>query len=175
MTKDNSMRKLLADKVRQWMQRVPEADTQAKLAARAKMSQSSIHRVVKMDTEPELATANKLASAFGISISQLLADEDDASSQAPFDLQRYNRLPASEKEKIRAFAEFVMGTYEAGRDAAGEPDTITVKIPATEDERAVVKRVAQRHLTTDSLSDHETKSQPAASPPDKRRRKGNNH
>ncbi|MBY4866765.1 helix-turn-helix transcriptional regulator [Burkholderia anthina] len=158
MSKDFSMRKLLADKVRLWMGRVPAADTQAKLAERAKMSQSSIHRVLNLGTEPELSTAYKLASAFGISIAQLLDDEDgrEGISALPIDPKRFAGLPASEKEKIRAFAEFVMATYEASKDSAGRLTTVSETIPATCDEQTLVKGVAQRDLTTDTLSENET-------------------
>ncbi|MGN7985160.1 helix-turn-helix domain-containing protein [Burkholderia sp. 22313] len=162
MGKDISMRKLLADKVRLWMGRVPAADTQAKLATRAKMSQSSIHRVLHLDTEPELATAYKLASAFGISIAQLLGEDDcEGASTLPVDPQRFARLPASEKQKIQAFAEFVMATYESSTGGADELKSMSESIPATDDERSLVERVAQRDLTTDTLSEHETNSQPA--------------
>jgi transcriptional regulator with XRE-family HTH domain len=158
MTKDTSMRKLLADKVRLWMTRVPEADTQAKLAVRAKMSQSSVHRVLFMDTEPELATAHKLAAAFGITVSELLADEDGGSSLAtlPFDIRRYAAMPLAEREKIRAFAEFVIATHEASTRSATALETVSATIEATPKERALVGRVAQRNLTMDTLSEHET-------------------
>ncbi|APZ19431.1 hypothetical protein SY87_16155 [Burkholderia pseudomallei] len=162
MSKDLSMRKFLADKVRLWMGRVPAADTQAKLAARAKMSQSSIHRVLHQDTEPELTTAYKLASAFGISIAQLLDDSDaEGIAALPVDPKRFARLPASEKEKIRAFAEFVVAAYEASTGGADELKSLSETIPAKDDERSLVERVAQRDLTTDTLSEHETNSQPA--------------
>jgi transcriptional regulator with XRE-family HTH domain len=158
MKKDTSMRKLLADKVRLWMTRVPEADTQAKLAVRAKMSQSSVHRVLFMDTEPELATAHKLAEAFGISVSELLADEDAKAPHAapPFDMKRYAAMPLAEQEKIKAFAEFVIATHEASAQPAAALATVSATIEATPEERALVGRVAQRNLTTDTLSPHET-------------------
>jgi transcriptional regulator with XRE-family HTH domain len=112
--KTKSMRKLLAENVRRWMVRVPAVDTQAKLAVRAGMSQSSVHRVLYEDTEPELETAYKLARAIGISVSDLLRD-DKGATIAPFDLERYAALPDVEKEKIRAFAEFVMASHESSR------------------------------------------------------------
>ncbi|MBR7961403.1 helix-turn-helix transcriptional regulator [Burkholderia vietnamiensis] len=165
MSKDISMRKLLADRVRLWMGRVPAADTQAKLATRAKMSQSSIHRVLNLGTEPELATAYKLASAFGISIAQLLEEDDQGGTGTlPIDPKRFARLPVSERAKIQAFAEFVMATYETSTGVAGEPEAVSETIPASADERALVERVAQRDLTTDTLSEHETNNQTARKP-----------
>ena len=89
MIKNDAMRKLLADKVRLWMARVPEAGTQAKLAVRAKMSQSSIHRILMLGTEPELATAYKMASAFGITVSlrlRLRGVDDNRLSMEMFEL-----------------------------------------------------------------------------------------
>lgn len=154
MTKAKSMRALLAERTRVWMARVPEAETQAKLSALAGMSQSSIHRVLFQDTEPELDTAFKLASAFGITVSELLAEDDAMTgSKLPFDVARYQRLPDAEKEKIKAFAEFVMATHEASNKP---PKTISATINATSDEKALALRVAQRNLTTDTLSTHET-------------------
>lgn len=170
MAKDTSMRKLLADKVRLWMTRVPEADTQAKLAVRAKMSQSSVHRVLFMDTEPELATVHKLAAAFGIGVSELLADEDAeaASGAMPFDVKAYAALPHAEREKIRAFAEFVMATHAASQQAGAPLETVSATIEATPEERDLVGRVAQRNLTTDTLSAHETSKDQHQKPPSKR-------
>ncbi|MFM0647256.1 helix-turn-helix transcriptional regulator [Paraburkholderia bryophila] len=170
MTKDSSMRKLLADKVRLWMTRAPEADTQAKLAARAKMSQSSVHRVLFMDTEPELATAHKLAAAFGITVSELLADETAESMQValPFEAKRYAALPPAEREKIRAFAEFVIATHEASTRPALALETVSETIEAKPEERAMVERVAQRNLTTDTLSTHETSKDKQKKPANKR-------
>ncbi|MFL9899039.1 helix-turn-helix transcriptional regulator [Paraburkholderia fungorum] len=158
MTKDTSMRKLLADKVRLWMTRVPAADTQAKLAVRAGMSQSSVHRVLFMDTEPELATAHKLAAAFGITVSELLADDEVEApiGALPFDVTRYSALPPGEREKIKAFAEFVIATHEASSQPATTLNTLSTTIEATPEEQALVGRVAQRNLTTDTLSEYET-------------------
>lgn len=156
MKKDQSMRKLLADKVRLWMTRVPAADTQAKLSAKAGMSQSSVHRVLNLDTEPELITAYKLARAFGVTVAQLLSEDDQASGSTPFDLERYARLPDGEKEKIKAFANFVFATHEMGLEGGQEPAILSETIAATNDERALVSRVAQRNLNTDTLSEHET-------------------
>jgi transcriptional regulator with XRE-family HTH domain len=153
MTKEKSMRALLAERTRVWMARVPEAGTQAKLSARAGMSQSSIHRVLFQTTEPELDTAFKLASAFGITVSELLSEEDMPAGVAlPFDIDRYRALPESEKEKIKAFAEFVMATHEVGDRP---PSIVAETIHATPEEKALTRRVAQRNLTTDTLSTHE--------------------
>ena len=166
MTKEKSMRALLAEKTRSWMARVPEAGTQAKLSARAGMSQSSIHRVLFQDTEPELDTAYKLASAFGITVSKLLADDESIDqAQLPFDMDRYQKLPEAEKEKIKAFAEFVMATNEVGKRQAL---TVSDTLVATSDEKALALRVAQRTITTDTLSTHETKQQKRKEPTPRR-------
>jgi transcriptional regulator with XRE-family HTH domain len=156
MNKDQSMRKLLADRVRIWMSRVAAAGTQAKLSTRAGMSQSSVHRVLNEGTEPELVTAHKLAQAFGITVSELLNEDDDANAAYPFDLKRYAGLPASEKEKIKSFAEFIFATHEISTSAGDEPAAVSETTAATDNERALVSRVAQRNLITDTLSEHET-------------------
>lgn len=170
MIKDDAMRKLLADKVRLWMARVPEAGTQAKLAVRAKMSQSSIHRILMLGTEPELATAYKMASAFGITVSQLLADEggDDVQSAPPFDLRRYAQLPEAEKEKIREFADFVMAKHSMESRPAHATRTVQQTIKPNSDERALVERVTDRNLTTNTSATHETAKRNPRKPARKR-------
>ncbi|WP_213778859.1 helix-turn-helix transcriptional regulator [Caballeronia sp. dw_276] len=157
MAKEKSMRALLAERTRTWMSRVPEAGTQAKLSARAGMSQSSIHRVLFQDTEPELDTAFKLASAFGITVAELLAEDGvDTDQRLPFDVERYQALPETEKEKIKAFAEFVIATHET---SAKTPSIVSETIHATPSEMALARRVAQRNLTTDTLSTHENQQE----------------
>ncbi|MGF7130504.1 DNA-binding XRE family transcriptional regulator [Paraburkholderia sp. EB58] len=158
LMKNKSMRKLLAENVRRWMARVPAVDTQAKLAAHAGMSQSSVHRVLHEDTEPELETAYKLACAIGISVSDLLR-EDDGTTVAPFDLERYAALPDMEKEKIRAFAEFVLTSHESARSHQPSSEQFTETIRPDPEQSRLVKHVAQRNLTTDTLTTHVQPSQ----------------
>lgn len=152
------MRKLLAENVRLWMARVPAVDTQAKLAVRAGMSQSSVHRILHEDTEPELETAYKLACAIGISVSDLLR-ENERTTVAPFDLERYAALPDVEKEKIRAFAEFVLTSHESSRTQQPSQQQFTETIQPDTEQSRLVKHVAQRDLTTDTLTTHVQPSQ----------------
>lgn len=170
MIKDDAMRKLLADKVRLWMTRVPGAGTQAKLAVRAGMSQSSIHRILMLGTEPELATAWKMATAFGITVSRLLADEggDDVQGTPPFDLARFAQLPEAEKEKIREFAEFVMAKHSMESRPAHTTKIVQHTIKPDSEERALVERVTGRNLTLDTSATHDIAKRNTTKPARKR-------
>jgi transcriptional regulator with XRE-family HTH domain len=149
-----SMRKLLAQKVRLWMGRVPAVDTQAKLAVKAGMSASSIHRILHEDTEPELDTAYKLSRAFGISLSEFLSEQPGQGTL--LDSNRYAALPESEKEKIRAFAEFVLASQSASHDS---DTTLSMSIAPSTEQAQLVEHVAQRNQTSESLRIHADSSQ----------------
>lgn len=90
------LKQVLAQNVKRLMGEVPEVATQAKLAARAHMSQSSIHRILNEGTEPEIETVQKLANAIGVPIATLLTE--DQADELPLTLGKYRALPASEKE-----------------------------------------------------------------------------
>lgn len=152
------MRKLLAEKVRLWMGRVPAVDTQAKLAVKAGMSASSIHRVLHEDTEPELETAYKLARAFGISLSEFLSDQEGKSASL-LDADRYATLPDSEKAKIQAFAEFVLANHSSTNAISETAKEVRTHLGTTAERAQMTERVAQRDHTTEPLRIHAEPSQ----------------
>lgn len=167
MKTEKPMRTVLAEKARLWMSRVPEANTQAKLAARSGMSQSSIHRVVMETTEPLLETAHKLSRAFGVSLARFLDDEDREDVGLPFDMADYARLPAEGKQQIKEFAEFVMAKHRLANEHL---PTHEANIAATDDDAAIVSKVARRNLTTNASSQHESNTSKDQLAPHKRTR-----
>lgn len=150
------LKQVLAQNVKRLMGEVPEVATQAKLAARAHMSQSSIHRILNEGTEPEIETVQKLANAIGVPIATLLT-EDQADELPPLTLGKYRALPASEKEKIKTFIEFVIASYEA--ENAGVPITFSERLEPTESARTVAAGLAQRQSSEHTLTSHERKTE----------------
>lgn len=147
------MRRLLAEKVRLWMGKVPAVNTQAKLAVKAGMSPSSVHRILHEDTEPELETAHKLACAFGVSLSEFLSDKNGEATTL-LDADRYAALPDSEKAKIRAFAEFVLNSHTTSAKRQDSAAAVQENVAPSPGQAQLVEHVAQRNLTSESLRIH---------------------
>lgn len=152
-----SIRELLALNVKQLMKLIPEASTQAKLAVRAGMSQSSIHRIVNAATEPELTTLENLAKAFGVPIGRLLAEEGD-DLLPPGAVDAYRNLPSEDKEKIKAFIEFVLASRQA--EKLGLPLNFSERLSATESGKETARGLKQRRPSDNTLTSHERKDQP---------------
>ncbi len=149
------LKRVLAKNVKRLMGLVPEVATQAKLAARAHMSQSSVHRILNEDTEPEIETVQKLANAIGVSIAALLT-EDQGEELTPFAHEKYRALPSAEKEKIKAFIDFVIASHEA--EKAGVPITFTERLEPTPPGRVIAQELAQRQISDHTLTSNERKS-----------------
>lgn len=143
---------ILAQNVKRLMQVVPEVATQAKLAARAHMSQSSIHRIINEDTEPEIETVGKLAEAIGVSIATLLT-EGEGDDLPAIVHEKYKALPYTEKEKIKSFIEFVIASHEAA--TSGTPVTHTERQDPQNEEHEVAQRLNQRRPSDQTLTSHE--------------------
>lgn len=149
------LKRILAQNVRRLMKGVPEVSTQAKLAVRARMSQSSIHRILNEDTEPEIETVGKLADAIGVPIGVLLTEfaEDGADMQFPISYEKYSALPTSEKEKIKSFIEFIVASHDAAK--RGALSTHTERIEPSETHREAAQKLAQRKPSDQTLTSHE--------------------
>ncbi|CAM2154400.1 Helix-turn-helix [Paraburkholderia tropica] len=152
-----SLRTLLARNVRRWMAVVPEAATQAKLAARSGMSQSSIHRILNEATEPELTSIESLAKALGISIGTLLS-EDEEDDSLPFTREQYSSLPPEDKEKVKAFIEFMVASNEAARTGGG-PLTHKERLSSTPEDTETASRLEKRSPSNHALTNHVRQNQ----------------
>lgn len=150
------LKRVLAKNVKRLMGLVPEVATQAKLAARAHMSQSSVHRILNEDTEPEIETVQKLANAIGVSVAALLT-EGQPDELPPLAQEKYRALPVAEKEKIRAFIDFVIASHEA--EKAGVPITFSERMEPTQSSRAIAQELAQRETSDHTLTSHERKTE----------------
>lgn len=171
MKTEKPMRTVLAEKARLWMSRVPDASTQAKLAAKSGMSQSSIHRVVMETTEPLLETAHKLSRAFGVSLARFLDEDDQEDIGLPFDMADYARLPVEGKQQIKEFAEFVIAKHRLANEHLLAHEA---RVAGTDDDAAIVGDVARRNLTTNALSRHESNtSKDQFARPTRKRNTGN--
>jgi transcriptional regulator with XRE-family HTH domain len=146
------LKRILAQNVKRLMPLVPEVSTQAKLAVRAHMSQSSVHRILNEQTEPEIETVGKLADAIGVSIGTLLSEGEDE-GLPPVLQDRLKKLPPEEREKIRAFIEFVIASHEAQK--AGVPTSFTERTTPNEQDRKAAQGLAQRHSSDHTLTSHE--------------------
>ncbi|MFL9960447.1 helix-turn-helix transcriptional regulator [Paraburkholderia sediminicola] len=140
------IREVLADNIRRYMREIPFVDTQVKLSKRAGISQSSVARVLSGQVDTQISIVAAIADAIGVSAADLLAEPEEKPA-LDLDLMKLARLPKTEQEKIKSFADFVFT-----QAAADGTVTIVGKVKATSEQETRARRAARRPLSNDSLS-----------------------
>lgn len=153
------------------MEQSTTLNRQIKLAKRSGVSQATISRVLRGETEFTIDQLEAIAAAFGIHPSELLADES-GTARLRYDADAYAGLPEEEKGKIESYIRFVISEYNLRTlEPATGPDAWDVGITfqqireLPEPLRSIMRRAAQRELNHESLSINETEK------PTHRRRK----
>lgn len=94
-----NLRNVLALRLRELMDAKPDLDTQAKLAKRAKVSQSTVNRIIDKQSSATVDTIEALSKAFGVTPSELLMlDKREAEL-----LRVFNLLNEDEKFRILGY------------------------------------------------------------------------
>ncbi|WGS40523.1 helix-turn-helix domain-containing protein [Burkholderia sp. JSH-S8] len=162
------IRQILAKRLQNLMDATPHLDTQVKVAARAKIAQSTVGRILRAEVYAQLAQVESLAEAFRVSPASLLSDEENAPiGSLVYDEQGYNDLPEADKEQVRAFIEFTIQRHKA------KPENTPLSISSSKEPPPGLKErllnAIQRELNDDTLSiGNEPKEQ--TNPPKRSRR-----
>jgi transcriptional regulator with XRE-family HTH domain len=110
--KKQDTRKILATNLRRRMDANPGLDTQAKVAARAQISQSSVGRFLSGAVYAQLAQVETLAAVFGISVAELLSEDEQTTHHGGdtlnFDRRAVAALSPEQKRQIEQFIAFVV-------------------------------------------------------------------
>lgn len=79
--------------------------TEYELAKRSDLPQSTISSWYRKNMQPSLASLDKIAQAFGLTLSQMLSEEDNliASPEEKAMLHEWNRLEPAQKEYLLKF------------------------------------------------------------------------
>ncbi|HEF4770810.1 helix-turn-helix domain-containing protein [Burkholderia multivorans] len=145
------IRQTLAKRLQELMAATPHLDTQVKVAARAKIAQSTVGRILRAEVYAQLAQVESLAEAFRVSPSLLLADDANSLSDAlTYDEAGYNELPEADKEQIKAFIEFTIQRHK-GKPANAALCANTKKEPPPGLKERLLNAI-QRELNDDTLT-----------------------
>lgn len=155
------LRKILARNVRRHMETSEHVRTQVQLAKAAGMAQSSVARVLKGEIDTQLQIIEALADAIGVPPGTLLSDEQSEQQLLRFDRQLVAALPASEKAKIESYIEFVLSQTGATSIEADGSLSITEDVPASKDTKRRAVTAAQRPLSDETLSNENSRRDPA--------------
>ena len=79
--------------------------TEYELAKRSNLPQSTISSWYRKNMQPSLASLDKIAQAFGLTLSQMLSEEDNiiASPEEKSLLHEWNRLEPQQKKYLLEF------------------------------------------------------------------------
>lgn len=150
------LREILAANVRRYMSIVPAVDTQAKLAKRAGISQSSVARVVAGNVDTQIGIVESLADAIGVSAAELIEDEANAKGTLQYDRTRFAALPETEQAKIKSYIDFVLSQAGHTKIEADGSLTVSKDVTPSAQQRLRAGRAAQRPLSDQSLSIDDT-------------------
>ncbi|MFU2317994.1 helix-turn-helix domain-containing protein [Rahnella sp. PCH160] len=99
--------RVVSENIANLMSKTPAFSTEAKLARAAEVSQSTIHRIINMETSASISNISSIARAFGLSPFELLLDRNDPRALL-IDFNKYSLLSEEEKKGISIFIEFVL-------------------------------------------------------------------
>lgn len=132
------LRELLARRLRELMDARPDLDTQMKVAAKSKLGQSTIQRILSDQQAATVDVVEALAKAFGISPVELLID-DRKDAQL---LLALGKLDAEEKLRVLSYIEVSSGV--AMRHHAGAQLNIDSGRPVPPQLTAATQRASSR-------------------------------
>ncbi|WP_186169808.1 helix-turn-helix domain-containing protein [Burkholderia gladioli] len=135
--KRRDIRQILATNLRLKMDATPGLDTQAKVAARAKISQSSVGRFLAGSVYAQLAQVETLAHLFGVSVAEMLNESGPTETSIDtltFDRRAVAELSPEKKRQIEQFITFVVQQPQTGAAPA------TLEISETSDTPAGLKQ-----------------------------------
>jgi transcriptional regulator with XRE-family HTH domain len=98
------------DRIRRW--RVACGMNQQQLAEASGMTQSGLHRIETGQTNPQLSTLQRIASALHCSVRELLCGKCDSDSCSAAVVQRVKRVVESEDEAARQILESALNGAE---------------------------------------------------------------
>lgn len=105
-----SIRKHVAENLKNWMRATPHLDTQVKVSAASGVAQTTVSRILLGTTPATADILDAIAKAFRRDPGDLLTDNSDMKVQ--YDRTKFSRLPDYEKVRIEAFIKHVLTEYE---------------------------------------------------------------
>lgn len=106
---------LAAQNLERWMRESLELSSQGKLHKASGIAQATINRMLNNEVSVSIATLESLAAPFGRQGYELLIHPRDPAN-INYDRARYASLPASEKDKIESYINFVITQNDKNKE-----------------------------------------------------------
>jgi len=139
-------RQVLAVRLKDCMAKRPDLDTQVKVAAAAKVTQSTVGRCLRASNSASLDIVDSLAKAFGVPVLELLALPQERQL-----LELWRKLSEEDRYRAMAFME-VSSRSKAGEHAYPPPLQWENRTPISADLGAAVQRASERRPRETQLS-----------------------
>ena len=147
----------LAANIRRLMEEHPILSTQAALARKSGLAQSSIQRVLNAAVHPQLDVIEAIADAFRVTPAQLLTPEVDVKAiQPPEQAAGFGELSDTEREKVATYIRFLAfeRTKEAGQGGKEEFIRLAELRELSVDQLAEVMRPTHREPNNNMHTNH---------------------
>ena len=102
----NRADELVSWTLQEWMSESKKLDTEAKVAAAAGVSQSTVHRILAREVSPSIAVLVPIASVFGRRVYEMMLPLP-VRQLLPYGHDAYVNLTQENKDKIRSFMDFI--------------------------------------------------------------------
>lgn len=143
------LRKLLAKRVRQLMADSLDLQTQAALAERTGVAQTTIGRVIKEQVSATIDNIESIADAFGIEAYELLGGKSDSLSTDEF-WQKIEKLPPADRERIHQFVMFAIAHNDYIAKNTSKLNFFEEQEPATAELKEMALKAAGRSISDES-------------------------
>jgi transcriptional regulator with XRE-family HTH domain len=100
------LRERLADRLRDLMDAHPNLDTQTKLAAHSRVSQSTIQRLLALEQSATIDVLDRIAKAFRMSAWELIIPDLQSAKMT----RDFSKLSDTDKQRLMHFMEFSLAT-----------------------------------------------------------------
>ncbi|MFM0060025.1 helix-turn-helix transcriptional regulator [Paraburkholderia phytofirmans] len=110
--KNATIRNVIASNIERLMLETPDIRTEAELAARARVTKSTVQRILRGFIDANVDVLDAIAKALNVSASVLLAPPAAPSDPISMYRDRIAALPADQQQRIQAFIDSVSAKYE---------------------------------------------------------------
>ena len=156
---EHRLRRVLAKRLRDLMDKRPDLETQEKVAKRSNVAQTTVGRILRGSVAATLDNVEAIAGAFGVPAASLLSEER-TNPVLQYDVGKLEGLPEADKGRIAAFIAFTLEQHS--RLNQGQLSFVESRIPSRE--QAEVAALAGRRPVGDvqgALSDAQEKGRKA--------------
>lgn len=102
---------LFAKRLKDLMAVRPDLDTQVKLASAARLSQTTVGRILNQKVSPTLEHVASIADAFGLTIGEIIGQEVDTKAELHYERKLFAALSPDQRQSIESWVEHKILDY----------------------------------------------------------------